>query len=205
MTHRGSRCHRGEAGLRFILFHGVGHADCLLPLFEWQGLVHLAERCGSALQTGIARAFHEGIGAHGITRDAFAVIKFGGEHILRARFAAFGGALQPWHRVSLAIEFIEDEAEVVLCLEVALCGGAAEPFGCLRQILLHTAAEFIGLPQIKLRIGIAIYCERTPFVYRAGVVAGFPCGDASAHVCVGRCGERATKGGEGHSGDYAGE
>src|SRR3546814_8765576 len=75
----------------------------------------------------VARVLGERIGARPVLRREVAVEVRGAEDILRARFAACGRAGDESHRLFAAVRGEEDEAEIILRLQMTLLGGAAIP------------------------------------------------------------------------------
>ena len=112
---------------------------------------------------------------------------------MRARFAAFGRADDEGHRVVAAIGGEQDEAEIILGLQMPLFGGAAIPGFGLRQIGGNAAAELIRLPQIELRIGIARERGGAPLGDGALIVAALPRIDAVLDVGMGGRGQHRCR------------
>src|SRR3546814_11878432 len=92
-------------------------------------------------EPGIARALGERIGARPVLRCEVAVEMRGAEDILRARFAARGRAGDEGHRLFAAVGGKEDEAEIILRLQMPLFRGAAVPGFGLGKIGRTAAAE----------------------------------------------------------------
>ena len=111
---------------------------------------------------------------------------------MRARLTAFGRADDIGHGFLLPPGGEDDEAEIILGLQMALFCGAAIPAFGLRQIDGHAAPELVRLPQIELRIGIAGERQRPPFGHRLREIASLPRIDAILDIGMG--GHRERKG-----------
>ncbi len=118
----------------------------------------------------------------------------GAEDILGARFAACGRAGDEGHRLFAPVRGKEDEAEIVLRLQMPLLRGAAIPGFGLAQIGRHAAAELIRLAEIELRVGIAGDRERAPFGDSRLIIARLPRIDAVLDVGMGGRRQHRRKG-----------
>src|SRR3546814_12601524 len=87
----------------------------------------------------------------------------GAEDILRSRFAACGRMLDIGHGLLPAAGREQDEAQVVLGLQMALLCCAAIPGFGLAEIVRDAAAQLVRLTEVELRIGVAGDGERAPF------------------------------------------
>src|SRR3546814_15038333 len=100
----------------------------------------------------------------------------GAEDILRARFAACGRAGDESHRLFAAVRREEDEAEIILRLQMPLLGGAALPGLGLIEIGRAAAAELVRPAVLELRIGVARDREPHPLGARRRLTtATAPC------------------------------
>ena len=111
-------------------FHIAGQRQSLLALFKRNIFVHLRQTFRGAGEAGCRGACHQRIGADPVLVHAITVEQRRAQNILRTRFATRGGSFQKGQTFGLAIQFIEDEAEVVFGLQMPLGCGAADVIVC---------------------------------------------------------------------------
>ena len=166
-------------GARGIL---LDELRALLPVGGGDILVHLRQRLGRGLQPVLRGQRHQRIGAWIVAGDAVAVEQHRTQHQLRARFAPCDRFFQPGLRLGALARLEQREPVIVGGLNMALCGGLAEPAFGERRVDRNAAPQLIGLAQVELRIGIARDGGRPPFLDRLAIVALRPGLDPRLHI-----------------------
>ena len=163
------------------------HREAALTLIERDQIIELGKPRRGNVEAGVACALGECVGARPVLLCEVAVEVGGAEDILRARFAARGRGDDKGHRLCPAVRGEEDEAEIILRLQMPLLCGAAIPCLRLYEIGRDAAAKLIGLAKVELRIGVARNRKRPPFGDCRLVITRLPGIDAILDVGTGRC------------------
>src|SRR5205814_740801 len=97
-----------------------------------------------------------------VLRDSVAIVERRSVNEQCARLAQLGGLLQPLETLRLVSILEQQQPQRRLGVEMPACGSTLEPGLRCREVDRNAAPEAVGLAEIEMRIGIALFGERAP-------------------------------------------